>query len=60
MLHFLVLFLLIPLEAVSDMENQMVPLGFCLLLLILLQKSSSTVPLQVVAMEIKMMSIRAV
>lgn len=60
MLHFLVLFLLIPLEAGSDMENQMVPLGFCLLLLILLQKSSSTVPLQVVAREIKMMSIRAV
>lgn len=41
-------------------ENQLVPLGICLLLLILLQKSSSTVPLQVVAIEIKMMSIRTV
>lgn len=41
MLYLLVLFLLIPLETGSFMaqENQMVPLGFCLLLLILLQKS---------------------
>lgn len=62
MLYFLLLFLLIPLETVSftAQENQMFPLGFCQLLLILLQKSSSIVPLQVVAMKIKMMPIRTV